>query len=358
MTRSNPRISIVAASLDILGGQAVQANTVRERLQADGWDVSFVPVNPRFPPMFAWLRDIAYARTLLNQGLYFPSLMRLRQSDVVHIFCASYWSFLLAAAPALLWARLMGKRVILNYHSGEAPDHLARWGPLVHPWLRLADEIVVPSVFLARVFARYGYRARVIANVVDLTRFRFRERSTLRPVLLSNRNLEKLYRVDNSLRAFALLQSRRGGDAVITVAGEGSEDSRLRILADTLGVAGVRFAGRVAPDAMPALYDQADVFVNSSIIDNQPLSVLEAFAAGLPVVSTPTGGIAAMVDNGNAGMLVDPDDPAAMATAVDLLLSRPAYARTLALRARDALGQYTWANVRDDWAEVYRGVAA
>jgi glycosyltransferase involved in cell wall biosynthesis len=252
----------------------------------------------------------------------------------------------------------MGKRVILNYHSGEAPDHLARWGALVHPWLRLADEIVVPSEFLARVFARYGYRARVVHNVVDLTRFRFRERSTLRPVLLSNRNLEKLYRVDNTLRAFALLQRSRAGDAAITVAGQGSEDKQLRMLADTLGVTGVRFAGRLAPDAMPLLYDQADVFVNSSIIDNQPLSVLEAFAAGVPVVSTPTGGIAAMVRNGEAGLLVDPDDPAAMARAVDVLLSRPAYARALALRARDELEQYTWANARDDWADVYRGVAA
>jgi L-malate glycosyltransferase len=357
MTRSNPRISIIAASLDILGGQAVQADMVREHLEADGWDVSFVPVNPRFPPTFAWLRDIPFARTLFNQGLYFPSLMSLRQSDVVHVFCASYWSFLLAAAPALLIARLMGKRVILNYHSGEAPDHLARWGALVHPWLRLADEIVVPSVFLAQAFAHYGYRARVIHNVVDLTRFHFRERSTLRPMLLSNRNLEKLYRVDNSLRAFALLQNRCGGDAVITVAGQGSEESRLRILADTLAVAGVRFAGRVAPDDMPLLYDQADVFVNSSIIDNQPLSVLEAFAAGVPVVSTPTGGIAAMVRHGKAGVLVDPDDPVAMARAVEVLMSRPSYARTLALRAHDELSQYTWANARDDWADVYRGVA-
>ena len=59
-----------------------------------------------------------------------------------------------------------------------------------------------------------------------------------------------------------------------------------------LGIAGaVRFVGRVEPAAMPALYDEADIFVNASLVDNQPISVLEAFAAGLPVVSTPTGGI-------------------------------------------------------------------
>lgn len=357
MTKARPHIGIVAASLDILGGQAVQARSLHERLDADGWRVTFVPVNPRFPRELERLRGVPFARTVLNQGLYLPSLVSLRQCDVVHVFCASYWSFLLAAVPALLAARAMGKRVILNYHSGEAADHLARWGALVHPWLRLADEIVVPSEFLAQVFARYGHRTRVIHNVVDLVRFGYRERPSLRPVLLSNRNLEKHYRVDNSLRAFALLQTRRD-DGELTVAGQGSQEVQLRNLAQTLGVERVRFAGRVTPDAMPRLYDQADVFVNSSIIDNQPLSILEAFAAGVPVVSTPTGGIAAMVRDGETGLIVAPDDPAAMASAVDDLLCRPAHAHQMARCAREELRLYTWASAGERWASVYEGAAA
>jgi glycosyltransferase involved in cell wall biosynthesis len=357
MTRERPRIGIVAASLDIVGGQAVQAHLLHERLAADGWKITFVPVNPRFPPKLARLRGVRLARTLLNQGLYLPSLSNLRKCDVVHVFCASYWSFLLAAAPALLAARAMGKRIILNYHSGEAPDHLAHWGALVHPWLRLADEIVVPSEFLAQVFAGYGHRARVVHNVVDLARFGYRERLSLRPLLLSNRNLEKHYGVDNTLRAFALLQQQRA-EAAMTVAGHGSQEPQLRGLAETLGVVGVRFAGRVNPDAMPLLYDHADVFVNSSIVDNQPLSILEAFAAGVPVVSTPTGGIAAMVRNGETGSIVAADDPAAMASAVDDLLSHPTRTRRMARRAREELRLYSWANARQQWADVYQGVAA
>ncbi len=357
MTSLRPCVGIVAASLDILGGQAVQARVLHEHLEADGWVVKFVPVNPSFPSLLARLRELPYARTVLNQVLYVPSLAQLRQCDVVHVFCASYWSFLLSAAPALVAARLLGKRVILNYHSGEAPDHLANWGALVHPWLRLAHEIVVPSAFLAEVFARHGYRARVIHNVVDLARFSYRERSMLRPVLLSNRNFERHYRVDNNLRAFALLQSEHR-DAQLTVAGQGSEEAQLRSLADTLGVAGVRFAGSVAPAVMPSLYDQADVFINSSVIDNQPLSILEAFAAGVPVVTTATGGIAAMVRHGETGSIVDADDPAAMASAIAALICHPAHARTMAARARDELQSYAWASVREQWASVYRGTAA
>jgi len=352
MTR--PRIALVAFSRDILGGQGVQAHALVAELREDGYEVRFVPFNPRVPRLLQGVRRYRYLRTLLNQALYLPSLRRLRDADVVHVFSASYWSFVLATTPAILAARRLGKRIVLHYHSGEADDHLARWGHWVHPWLRLVDEIVVPSEYLRRVFAGHGYRVRVIRNVVDTSCFRYRARASLRARLLSTRNLEPHYRVDNTLEAFALLQGRYP-EATLTVAGSGSEEARLRRLADSLGARGIRFVGRVVPAAMAGLHDQADVFVNSSVVDNQPVSVLEAFAAGLPVVSTDTGGIAAMVRDGETGLLVPPGDPAALAKAVTGLLDDPDRARLLARRARREVEQYTWAAVREAWAAVYAG---
>ena len=351
---ARPRIALVAASLDIVGGQGVQARLLVDRLRSDGYDVLFVPINPRFPPGLRWLRRYAYARTLVNEGLYVPSLRRLRDVDVVQVLSASYWSFVLAVIPAILAAWSLGKRIVLHYHSGEADDHLARWGVLVHPWLRLVDEIVVPSEYLRGVFARHGYRVRVIRNVVDTRHFRFRERVPLHPRLLSTRNLEPYYRVDNTLEAFALLKAQYP-EATLTVAGYGNEDVRLRRLAASLGASGIRFVGRVEPMAMADLYDQADVFVNSSVVDNQPVSVLEAFAAGLPVVSTGAGDIAAMVRDGETGLLVPPGDPAAMAKAVAGLLDNPDRAHGIARRARQEVEEYTWPRVRDAWAAVYSG---
>src|SRR6266542_5709691 len=165
------RIAIVAPSLEILGGQGIQADQLSRELRDAGYVVAFIPINPVFPRALRQVRRVPYARTLLNQALYIPRLLRLRAADVVHVFSASYWSFLLAPAPAMAVARALGKRVVLNYHSGEAEDHLARWGFLVHPWLRLADEIVVPSEYLREVFARHGHRAVVVPNVVDTSHF-------------------------------------------------------------------------------------------------------------------------------------------------------------------------------------------
>lgn len=352
-----PRIAVVAASLDILGGQGIQAHILAEELGNDGYDVTFVPINPRFPLGLRWLRRYPYARTLLNQALYLPSLVRLRTAEVAHVFSASYWSFLLSPAPAIVVARCLGKRVVLNYHSGEAEDHLARWGILVHPWLRSVDEIVVPSEYLRTVFARHGYPARVIRNVVDTSRFRYRERLPLRPRLLSTRNLEAHYRVDNTLEAFALLKARYP-EATLAVVGYGSETGRLRRLAASLGSDGIRFVGRVEPPAMARLYEEADIFVNSSIVDNQPVSVLEAFAAGLPVVSTNTGGLAAMVRDGETGLIVPSGDPVAMAKAVTTLLENPDRALLIARRAREEAEKYTWSQVREEWAAAYSGGAA
>lgn len=354
---TRPRVALVVASLDILGGHGVQAATLAGHLRADGYDVATLPIDPRFPRGFRWVRRVPYARTALTQGLYRASLRRLARADVVHVFAASYWSFLLGPAPAVRAARRLGKRVVLNYHSGEADDHLARWGRLVHPCLRSADALIVPSAYLQRVFERHGHEADVIPNVIDPAAFRFRARRPLTPRLVSTRNLEPYYDVANTIRAFAQVERRLPG-ATLTVAGVGGEERALRDLAADLGTRGVRFVGRVEPRDMPALCDAADVFVNSSVLDNQPVSVLEAQAAGLAVVSTPTGGIADLVRDGETGRLVPARDPAAMAQAVVALIEAPERAADMAARARAAVeADHTWPGVRARWAAAY-GAAA
>src|SRR4030095_380230 len=100
---------------------------------------------------------IKYVRTIATQLWYWPLLLReLRRANVVHAFAASYTSFLLAPLPAVLVARLLGKPVVLNYHSGEAPDHLRRSAIARFVLRRLVDVNVVPSPFLGDVFRSFG----------------------------------------------------------------------------------------------------------------------------------------------------------------------------------------------------------
>jgi glycosyltransferase involved in cell wall biosynthesis len=348
-----PKIALVAPSLRILGGQAVQAKFLTDHLRSNGYQVEFIPIDPPFPKGIRWLKRLPVVRTLANQGLYLPSLGRLRDADVVQILSASYWSFLLAPAPAILAARRLKKPIILNYHSGEAADHLAHWGSLVHPWLKMVDQIIVPSSFLRDVFARHGYQAQVIQNMVDTGRFRYRRRNPLAPAFLSVRNFEPHYGVEYTLLAFALLRTTFPG-ATLTIAGMGPQEAELKHLGEALALRNVRFIGPVTPESMPSLYDAHSIFLNSSFVDNQPLSVLEAMASGMPVVTTGVGDIPNMITDGITGTLVPVGDPAAMAKAVTQLLRWPERALLTAQRAKESLGRYNWASVGPAWAELYR----
>jgi glycosyltransferase involved in cell wall biosynthesis len=351
------RVAIVAASLRILGGQAVQAQRMLEGWRDDP-DVEawLVPVNPLPPKPLRWLLSVKFARTIVTQLSYWPLLFReVRRADVVHAFSASYTSFLLAPLPAVIVAKLLGRPVILNYHSGEAPDHLRRSAIARFVMRHLVDRNVVPSPFLREVLGSFGIDATVVANTVDLTRFAYRVRDPLRPRLLSTRNLEPLYNVSCTLRAFGRIQAKHP-DASLTLVGFGSQDAELRALSDRLGLRNVVFAGRIDPSEIHRYYADADLYVQSSSIDNMPLSILEAFASGLPVVATRVGGVPAMVTDTVNGLLAPDDDDATVAAHVMTLLENPSDARRLAAAGYEACGLYQWSVVRHQWFAVYRSV--
>ena len=359
-TEREVRVCIVGPSLDILGGQSVQLARLLERLQGlPGLHVDFLPVNPRLSGLFGQMQRIKYLRTVVTSAAYVSTLLsRLGHYDVVHAFSASYWSYVLAPLPAMLVGRLYHRGVLLNYHSGEAEDHLRRWRRTAVPSMRLANRIIVPSEYLCDVFSRFGLKAKAIVNFVELDRIPFRFRARPLPVFLSNRNLEPLYNVGCTLRAFARIQGEYP-EARLIVAGFGSEREHLEAQARALAVTRVEFRGRVSPDEMGRLLDEADVYLNSSNIDNMPLSILEAQAAGLPVVSTRAGGIPYLVEDGETGLLVPLDDDAALAQAAARVLREEGLASRLTMNARrECIARCVWPAVQHSWERAYRDIAA
>src|SRR5262245_53014500 len=357
--RSKPiRVLVVAATPDWPGGQSVQAARLLDGLaQEPGVEAELLPIHPRLPGALQLLHEIKYVRTVVFNIAYIALLLlRLPRFDVVHIFSASYFSFVITPAPAVLIAKLYGKSVLLNYHSGEAEDHLRRWPRSTKLIFRLVDRVVVPSRYLVGVFARFGIKAEAVSNTAPLERFAFRERRPLRPTLLSSRNLESLYNVADTLRAFALIE-RRAPDAQLIVAGDGGQRARLRALAVELGLKRVEFVGAAPPDRMPELYDRADILVNSSLVDNMPLSMIEAFACGLAVVSSDAGGIPHLVTGGETGLLSPCGDYEALAANVIRLLEDRRLAARLISRARAACRQYTWEAARGSWLRIYMELA-
>src|SRR5207249_6774257 len=248
--------------------------------------------------------------------------------------------------------RLLGRPVILNYRSGEARDHLrrsaiARWA------ISRADRNIVPSRFLVDVFRTFGIDATVIPNIVDLEHFRYHVREPLRPRLVSTRNFDAHYNVACTIRAFRLVQNR-WPEARLTLVGGGPQEQPLRALVDRLELRHVTFAGRVMPDEIADFYAAADIFIQSPVVDNMPTSVLEAYASGLPVVSTEAGGVPAILTNGEHGLLAPLNDHRMLAAHVLSLLDDAALARRVIRAAYSACHEYTWPRVRQQWLRLYQ----
>jgi glycosyltransferase involved in cell wall biosynthesis len=352
------RLAIVGPLPPPSGGMANQCRQLARLLQADGIAAEIVRNNPPHRPAF--VGSIRGVRAVFRLVPYLLQLWRVAgRVDVLHLFANSGWAWHLFAAPAIWIARLRGKAIIVNYRGGHADTFLAQSASRVLPTLRAASALVVPSAFLQGVFARYGVPSEIVPNIIDLDRFRPRvpvERGN--PVILVARNLEPIYDIATALRAFAQVRAAIPG-ARLVVAGSGPERERLLALAGDLGVtAAVTFAGRVDNADMPALYHDADLALNSSTVDNMPISLLEAYACGVPVVSTNVGGVPFIADDGETALLVPARDADAMARALLRLLGD----RALYLRMRSAaleyVGRFAWPRVREQWLACYARVAA
>ncbi|MBX3638598.1 MAG: glycosyltransferase [Rubrivivax sp.] len=351
--RGWPHIGLVGPLPPPSGGMANQCEQLLRLLREDGAPVAFVRTNAPLWP--AWLERVP----LLRAGWRLPPyLWRLWRAcghvQVMHVFANSGWAWHLLALPALRIAGWRGVPAIVNYRGGLAGEFLQRAPAHVHRDLAAAT-LVTPSAFLLRVFRQQGLAAQVVPNVIDLARFAPRpwQPPGAAPQIVVARNLEKIYDIPTALRAFAELR-RRWPQARLTVAGSGPERDALQALAAELGLAdGVAFVGRVENADMPRLYANADLMLNPTTADNMPISILEALASGVPVVSTDAGGIPDLVRHGETAMLVAVGDAAAMAAAAQAVLDDPVLAQRLRGQGLAEVAQYAWPQVRERWRRIY-----
>lgn len=259
-------------------------------------------------------------------------------------------------------ARLLGQRVIMTLRGGAMGEFMRRFPRWSRRVLRRADAIVVPSGFLEAIVQPHGFAPRVIPNVIALERYPYRKRSAVRPALLWVRTFQSVWNPEMAVRVLARLRKLYPA-ATLTMAGEDKYGRRTDVeeLAVSLGVAdAVRFVGFLDMEGKVREGSEADIFLNTNRIDNMPVTVIEACAMGLAVVSTNVGGIPYLLDHGETALLVPDDDDAAMAAAVERLLHEPDLVRRLSENARRLAEQSAWNNVLPRWERVFReaGVVA
>ena len=333
---------------------ALQARLLERLLKRDSVPTRFLPSNFALPRRLSLCERVPGLRTLLRFLLIWGRLRQeVRQAAVIHVFAASWLYFFMVVCPAILVGRIYRKRTILNYRGGDARRFFKRWGWLVKPVVRRADVITTPSAFLGEVIHDvFAVPVAIVPNILDLSAFTFRRRTDFRPNILVSRNLEKMYNIECVLRAFRQIQEWHP-HARLWIAGTGSEEQRLRSFVTEWGLRNVRFLGNLSHEDIPAIYQQCDIAINASHIDNFPAALLEASAAGLAVVSTATGGIPFIYKNGVTALLVEQNDWRALAAAVDRIVRNESMAAKMTLESRTTVEQFTWENVRRTLFTVY-----
>lgn len=352
---SKLRIAIVGPLPPPSGGMANQCRQLVRLLRDEGLAVELVQTNAAYKP--AWVAGIPVLRAFFRLIPYLTALWRAAgRNQLFHIFANSGWAWHLFAAPAVAIAQFRGIPVIVNYRGGNADPFLASAPRYVSRMLRGVAAVVTPSGFLRDVFAKYGIPATIIANIIDLTRFKQRETGfgDRPPHLIVARNFEDIYDIPTAIRAFAGV-CKRFPNARLTLAGTGPEREACERLATELGIRErIHFAGRIDNDRIPELYADADIAINPSTVDNMPISILEAYASGVPVVTTDVGGIPYIAEHEKTALLVPARAPEAMADAILRLLDTPSLAESLIANGLREAKSYAWPVVREHWTGLYR----
>jgi glycosyltransferase involved in cell wall biosynthesis len=353
------RVLLIGPSISILGGQAVQAIRLMEGLSHEpDIVVDFQPIDPPFPGPLKWVKKVRFVRTFLTFFLYIAQItLRSWRYDILHVFSAGLTSYTLWTIPALvIGKKIFRVKFILNYRDGQVEPHVREWKTAL-PTIRAADIVISPSEYVVQVLGKYGVKASAISDVVDFTKFKYRQRSKLRPVFMTNRILEPLYNVGCILRAFQIVQEQYP-EASLTIAHDGMCKPALEALAIELGLKNTKFIGRVPHAQVPDLYDSADVYLTSPDFDCMPGSLTESYASGLPLIATRTGGIPFMVRDGETGLLVECNDHVAMAAACVRLLEDPALVERITKQGFQELDKYHMerGGVREKWVKVYHAL--
>ena len=335
--RQRASLGFIGIHAGVRGGQAVsQSEILADRFSRD-----------RYP-----VRQASTIRNPVLRTLHqLVSILSWRRVDALVIDVFSGRSFRMAEVATGV-GRLRGLRLVLFLHGGNLPEFAPAHRRRVERVFRRADLILAPSEFLAGTFRRWGHDVRIIPNLVESDPGPTALRERARPRVLWMRTFHEHYDPITAVRAFARVAEQHP-DARMTMGGadHGLLDAT-KDAARQLGVADrISFPGYLDTESKRTAFAEHDIFLNTNLVDNMPVSLVEASGAGLVPVATNVGGIPAVVVDGCNGVLVEPGDDVSIATAVmELLEDRERYA-AISAGAREFAASSTWPEVRRRWEE-------
>lgn len=275
-----------------------------------------------------------------------------KATDLVLIDTFSTQNFYYAVLVSRLCSQLNLPYVPI-LHGGNLPHRLKNSPKFSQNLFGKAQVNVSPSLYLKHEFTQLGYDNVVyIPNTISIENYPYYNKTFDTPRLLWVRSFSEIYNPQLAVKVLYELR-RRGYDASLCMVGPDTDGSlaEVKALAERLNVR-VNFTGKLTKTEWIALSKNYNIFLNTTNFDNMPLSVIEAMALGLPVVSTNVGGMPYLIENGVDGILVSPNDKMAMADAIESVLRNVDQTEDMVAKAREKVEGFDWERVSRMWDEI------
>jgi len=211
---------------------------------------------------------------------------------------------------------------------------------------------IAPSNYLKSAFENKGYKTIFIPNIVEIENYNFKKREFLEPKLFWVRAFKEIYNPTLAIKVLDKLK-KEYPKAQLCMVGPFVDDSYndcLKLVEDLNLENSVEFTGVLLKEDWHKKSEDFDIFINTTNFDNTPVSVMEAMALGLPIVSTNVGGMPYLIENNVDGVLVDSDNIDQMCKAITSILQGEN--DNLSIKARDKVTKFSWANNRDKWFKI------
>ncbi len=304
--------------------------------------------------------DVRYTSNKTNKVLRLLEMLwttfsARKNTDLVLIDTYSTQNFYYAALVSQL-CRLLSLPYVPILHGGNLPKRLKNSPKLSKLLFENAYTNVSPSLYLENIYSEFGYQNVVhIPNTIALKNYPLHKKTFDTPKMLWVRSFSEIYNPELAVSVLQELQ-QRGYDATLCMVGPDADGSlsKVKALARTLNVS-VAFTGKLTKAAWIELSKDYNIFINTTNFDNMPVSVIEAMALGLPVVSTNVGGMSYLIEHGVDGVLVAPNDSIAMADAVEELLKDVSRTEGMVVEAQKKVEGFDWEMVKKKWDEVLGG---
>lgn len=286
--------------------------------------------------------------------MLYTTIKQRKKIDFVIIDTYSTKNFWYAFFVSQL-CRALNLRYITKLNGGDLPNRIIRTPRLCTMIFKNAYKNIAPSYYLLEAFNNKGYAEIIyIPNTIELQNYPFKLRENVCIKLLWVRAFTMIYNPKMAIKVFQELK-KEFPQAELCMVGPDKDGTleKIKILAKKKGLP-VYFTGGLSKEEWIDLSQYYDIFINTTHFDNTPVSVIEAMALGLPIVSTNVGGIPYLLEHNKTALLVEDNDIEGMINAIKEIINNKILRNELIHNAHSLVEEFDWNKVKGKWNEVLK----